>query len=211
LKAEAASATFRKLKCHAKGEQSTTLQRVEIPILDTNSQPTGASTSITNPSELFSAITTQNILHLSQAIDTPGVSGHLGQIIPPFTRNVHSDSILQGTYNLSNINPMPEIRQFLEAMVRPPALHSTSPVDTTITTLDFQKGFRKLSYKTSSSPSGCHITHYKIIATDPDLSTILARAITMPFTHSFPLCVGVQQYSSCSKKNQATPQFPNLE
>jgi hypothetical protein len=129
-------------------------------------------------------------------MDTPGVSGHLGQIIPPFTKNVHSDSILQGTYDLSNIDPMPEIRQFLEAMVRPPALHSTSPVDT-ITTLGFQKGFRKLSYKTSSSPSGRHITHYKILATDPDLSQILARAITMPFTHSSPLCVGVQQYSSC--------------
>ena len=153
-----------------KGEQHTILQRVEIPILDTNSQPTGASTSTTNPSELFSAITTQNILHFSQAMDTPGVSGHLGQIIPPFTRNVHSDSILQGTYNLSDINPMPEIRQFLESMARPSALHSTSPVDTTITTQNFQKGFRKLSNKTSSSPSGRHITHYKILATDPDLS-----------------------------------------
>jgi hypothetical protein len=141
----------------------------------------------------------------------PWASGHLGQIIPPFTKNVHSNSILQGTYNLSNIDPMPEIRQFLEAMVRPPALHSTSPVNTTITTLDFQKGFRKLSDKTSSSPSGCHITDYKILATDPDLSQILDRTITMPFTHSFPLPTGVQQYSSCLKKNQANPQYPNLE
>ena len=118
-------------------------------------------------------------------MDTPGVSGHLGQIIPPFTRNVHSNSILQGTYDLSNIDPMPEIRQFLEAMARPSVLHSTSPVDTTITTQDFQKGFRKLPDKTSSSPSGRHITHYKILAIDPDLSQILARAITVPFTHSF--------------------------
>jgi hypothetical protein len=186
LKAEAASATFRKLKRHIKGEQCTTLQRVGIPILDINSQSTGASTSITNPLELFSAITTQNILHFSQAMDTPGVSGHLGQIIPSFTRNVHSNSILQGTYDLSNIDPMPEIRLFLEAMVIPSALHSTSPVDTIITTQGFHKGFRKLSDKTSFSPSGRHITHYKILATDPDLSQILARAITMPFTHSFP-------------------------
>jgi hypothetical protein len=207
LKAEAASATFRKLKCHAKGEHCTTLKRVEIPILDTNSQPTGASTSITNPSELISAITTQNILYFSQAIDTSGVSGHLGQIISPFTKNVHSDSILQGTYDLSNIDPMLEIRQFLEAMVRPSVLHSTSPVNTTITTLDFQKGFRKLSDKTSSSPSGCHITHYKILATDPDLSQILARAITMPFTHSFSPMRWHTAVQFMLKKNQATPHF----
>ena len=65
LKAEAISATFRKLKIYAKGEHCTTLQRVEIPILDNNSQPTGASKTITNPSELFSVITNQNILHFS--------------------------------------------------------------------------------------------------------------------------------------------------
>ena len=182
---------------------------MDIPILDTNSQPTGARTSITNPSELFSTFTTQNILHFSQAMDTPGVSGHLGQIMPPFTRNDHSDSILQGTYNLSNIDPMPEIRQFLEAMARPSALHSTSPVDTTITTQDFQKGFRKLSDKTSSSPSGRHITHYKILATDPDLSQILARAITMPFTHRFfPYALA---YSSTVHARKRTRQPHNFQ
>jgi hypothetical protein len=115
-------------------------------------------------------------------MDTAGFIGHLSHIIPTFTRNVHSSSILQVTYNLSNIDPMPKIQQFLEAMVRPSALHSTSPIYTTVTLLDFQKGFRKLSDKISSSPSGRHITHYKIIATDPDLSQILARAITMPFS-----------------------------
>ena len=109
LKAEAISATFRKLKTYAKGEHRTTLQRVEIPILDNNSQPTGASKTITNPTELFSVITNQNILHFSQAMDTPGVSGQLSHIISPFTQNVNSISILQGTYNLSNIDPMPEI------------------------------------------------------------------------------------------------------
>ena len=114
----------------------------------------------------------------------------LESFLKPFWKSsvvmvVSTGDVEWSTEDLSNIDPMPEIRQFLEAMVRPSVLHSTSPVDTTITTLDFQKGFRKLSDKTSSSPSGRHITHYKILATDPDLSQILARAITMPFTHSF--------------------------
>ena len=50
---------------------------------------------------------------------------------------------------------------------------------------DFQQGFKKLSNRTSLSPSGHHITHYKILATDPELSQILARAITLPFTYRF--------------------------
>ena len=85
LKTEAMSATFRKLKIYAKGEHRTSLQRVEIPILDNNCKPTGANKSITNPSEHFSVITNQNILHFSQAMDTPDISCHLIHFIPPFT------------------------------------------------------------------------------------------------------------------------------
>ena len=109
LKVEAASATFCKLKCYAKGEHCTALQRVEVPTLDSNSQPTGINTSVTNSSELYTAITNQNILYFSQAMGTPGVSGHLGHIIPPFTQNIHSTSVLQGTFDLSDKDPMPKI------------------------------------------------------------------------------------------------------
>ena len=80
---------------------------------------------------------------------------------------------------------MPEIQYFLQAMAKPSALHSSSLVDTIITTQDFQQGVKKHSNRTSSSPSGRHITLYKILATDPVLSQILARAITMPFTYGF--------------------------
>ena len=116
-------------------------------------------------------------------MDTPGVSGRLGHIIPPFTQNAHSTSILQGTYDLANIDPMPEIQYFLQAITRLSALHSSSLVYTIITTQHFQQGFKKFSNRISSSPSGRHITHYKILATDPELSQILARAITMSFTY----------------------------
>ena len=77
-----------------KGEHRTALQRVEVSILDSNSQPTGINTSVTNSSELYTAITNQNILHFSQAMDTPGVSGCLGHIIPPFSQKVLFASIL---------------------------------------------------------------------------------------------------------------------
>jgi hypothetical protein len=185
LKAEEVIDTFRKLKKYAKEETHSSLQQVDIPFLDSNLNPTGQTSSITEPTKLFDAITAQIISHFSQAIETSGVSGTLGRIIPPFTRNNIITSILQGTYNLTNIDPMPEIRQFLQAMAIPPELHSTNPVDIVISTLDFQKGFKKLPDKISSSPSGCHMTYYKILATDKDLSHILARAIKLSFQHGF--------------------------
>ena len=77
-------------------------------------------------------------------------------------------------------------------MAKPPALHSSSLVDTIITTQEFQQGFMKLSNRTSSSPSG---RNYKILATDPELSQILARVIKLPFTYGFSQarwCTAVQ-------------------
>jgi hypothetical protein len=142
LKAEVAFATFLKLKKFAQGETCSSLQQVDITVLDSNLNPTGQTLSIIEPTNLFAAITAQNISHFSQAMDTPGVSGTLGRIIPLFTRNNITTSILQGTYNITNIDPIPEIRQFLQAMVIPPELHSTNPVDIVISTLNFQKGFK---------------------------------------------------------------------
>ena len=75
-------------------------------------------------------------------MDTPGVSGTLGTIIPPFKRNESTTFILQGSYDLTNIDPMLEICQFTQAMTIPPELQDTDPVDIVISTLDFQKGFQ---------------------------------------------------------------------
>ena len=80
---------------------------------------------------------------------------------------------------------MLDIRQFPQATVISPELQNTNPVDIVISTLDFQKGFKKLPDKTSLSPSGRHMTHYKLLATDKGLSHILAQAITLPFQHVF--------------------------
>ena len=185
LTAEAAITTFWKQKKYAKGEIRSSLQRVEVPVMDSNQNPTGQTLSITESINLFAAISAQNISHFSQAMDTPGVSGTLGTIIPPFTRNESTTSILQGSYDLTNINTMPEIRQFLQAMAIPPELQDRDPVDIAISTIDFQKGFKKLPDKTSSSPSGRHMTHYKVLAKDKGLSHIYAQTITLPFQHGF--------------------------
>ena len=144
-------------------------------------------------------------------MNTPGVSSNLSQTIPPFTRNVNSTSILQGTYNLSNIYSMPDIRQFLQAMAKPPVLDSTPLVDTIIITQDYQKGFKKLSNKISLSPSNQHISHYKLLAKDPGLLEILARTITLPFKHGFSPLRWRTAVQFMLEKNQGTPKFPNCE
>ena len=210
LTAESATATFRKLKKYAKGEIRSSLQRVEAPDMDSNQNPTGQTLSIAEPLNRSATITAQNISHFSQAMDTPGVSGTLGTVISPFTRNEITTSILQGSYDLTNIDPMPEIRQFLQAMAIPPELQDTDPVDIAISTLDFQKGFKKLPDKTLSSPSGCHMTHYKLLAKDNGLSHILAWAITLHFQHGFSPTTWRTAIQFMSEKEPGNPLITKL-
>ena len=72
-------------------------------------------------------------------------------------------------------------------MAIPPELQDTDPVNNAITTLNFQKGFKRLPDKIPSSPSSCHMAHYNFLAKDEGLSHILARVITLPFQHGFSL------------------------
>ena len=176
-----------------------------------NQNLTGQTLSITEPTNLCAAITVQNISHYSQAMDTPKVSGTLRTFIPPFTRNESTTSIFQGSYNLTNINTMPEICQFLQAMAIPIELLDTDPVDIVISTLNIQKSFKKFPDKTPSSPSGCHMTHYKLLANDKGLSHILARPSHCLFNMASLLLNGAQLSNSCWRKNHEILSSPNSE
>ncbi len=185
LKAEAARATFSKLRKHVKGLTHSSLQRVEIPHTDDRGNPTGDIESVTNPTQLFHAILTQNKLHFSQASNTPGATGNLSSILPPFARNLVTDAILAGTFDLSNIDPVPEVEAFLSTMKQPETLQGITPINVAITQEDFQHSFKVLPDKVASSPSGRHMTHYKVCAKSNAISAILASMITIPFQLGF--------------------------
>jgi hypothetical protein len=96
-------------------------------------------------------------------------------------------------------------------MVIPPELRNTNPIDIVISTLDFQNGFKKLSDKTSSSPSGHHMTHYKLLVTDKDLSHVLAQVITLPFQHGFSPTRWRTAIQFMLEKNLEIPSSPSSE
>ena len=63
----------------------------------------------------------------------------------------------------------------------------SSPVLDTISAEDFSEGFKRLSENLSSSPSGRHIGHYKVVIGDEELCTLYARIISIPFKHGLTL------------------------
>ena len=63
----------------------------------------------------------------------------------------------------------------------------SSPVLDTISADDFSEDFKRLSENLSSSPSGRHIGHYKVVISDEKLCTLYARIISIPFKHGLTL------------------------
>jgi hypothetical protein len=150
----------------------------------------------------------QNQLHFSQATPSPGASGRLSTLIPPFSRNLHTDSILASTFDTTDIDPLDEVCLFLDTMAHPLSLQGIETIDITITAADFQtSSFTKLPENTSSSPSGRHLTHYKLLACDANLSALLATMITIPFRHGFAPSRWLTAIQIMLEKDPGNPQI----
>jgi hypothetical protein len=125
--------------------------------------------------------------HFAQAKDTPFVAGTLGQQLHPFEQNQFSESILNGTVDLSNLHLSASIHDCIHEMCFPLGEDGSDPVSNVISPEDFFNGFKQLSEDLSSSPSGRHIGHYKAALGDIELCTMYATILSLPFKHGFTL------------------------
>ena len=149
-----------KLRKYAKGEIRSGLDRVEVPTRDSDGEIIGWH-SVTAPAELFKTLLARNVTHLSQAKDTTFVTGPLGQKLHPFEQNQFSESILQGTINLTGLSLNTAIHACIQEICFPGGEDRFDPVSDLISPKDLSDGFKMLSEDISSSSVGCHIGHYK--------------------------------------------------
>ena len=175
-----------KLRKYAKGEIRSGLNRVEVPTQDSDGEIIGWR-SVTAPAELFKTLLARNETHFSQAKETPFVTGPLGQKLHPFEKNQFSESILQGTINLTGLSLSTAINACIQEMCFPSGEDGSDPVSDLISSEDLSDGFKMLSEDLSSSPSGRHIGHYKAALGDPDICTMHATVLSIPFKHGFTL------------------------
>ena len=175
-----------KFQKYAEREVRTGLDQVEVPIRDSDGEISGWR-SVTSPTELFNTLIAQNTKHFSQAKDTPFVTGDLEQYLHPFEQNQFSESILQCTVNLAHLPLNASVRACINEMCFPLGDDDTDPVDKTISADGFLAGFKQPSEDLSTSPSGRHLGHYKAALDDPELCTMYATVISIPFRHGFTL------------------------
>jgi hypothetical protein len=186
LKAEYMKKLWPKLRKYAKGETHSGLDRVEIPTQDSGGEITGWH-AVTAPTELFQTLLAQNLSHFTLTKDTLFVAGTRGQQLHPFEQNQFSESILDGTVDLSNFNLSVSICACMQEMCFPPGENGSGPVSDVIFPEDFSNGSKLLSEDLSSSPSGRHIGHYKTALGDVELCSMYAIILSHPFKHGFTL------------------------
>ena len=78
-------------------------------------------------------------MHYRQAASSPLVSGPIGAKIGPFDNNTHGNKILHGTFDLSDINEMQEVKDIIHGMRYPNPGNLTPTFDTTIKHDQFYK------------------------------------------------------------------------
>ena len=79
----------------------------------------------------------------------------------------------------------PETVQLLQTITSPATNHAHPSVDIEITTEAFQSCYKMVKERTSSSPSGRHVGHYKAATNCDALSTLYATMMSLPFQVGF--------------------------
>jgi hypothetical protein len=184
---------YRKIRRVLNKTKGTGLSRIDIPdpsaasdvTGDPNNSKTwkGAWKSITSPSGIAQEVCKVKIAQYHQAHATPFGSGPLADMIGRRGDTPCSQELLCGTLP-PEMPPslLPETLRVLNFLVQPVPQTTGSPV---ITPAEFVSTYSVASEQTSSSPSGCHIGHYKAVPKEPSLVQLHAQMMSIPFQVGF--------------------------
>jgi ribonuclease HI len=141
--------------------------------------------SITDPKLIAKFICATNTRQYNQAESTPFGSGYLKECIGLEASSLHAHEILQGTFIPDpSITTLPETKDIITQLGQP-LLSTPAPFKNTISAAEFTATYKVVSEKTTSSPSGRHVGHYKAAARDPILSDLHSGMMSIPFQAGF--------------------------
>ena len=132
LQAEQQAVTFQKLRHWLKDNEYHQLTRILTPDNPQDLTTTTWTSAVTNADDLHDILTKEGQTHYQQATTSPLVSGPIGVKIGPFDDNTYGDKILNGTFDLSAINDMQEVKDIIYGMCYPDPNNPTPTFDTII-------------------------------------------------------------------------------
>ena len=113
-----------------------------------------------------SGLLNRNMTYSAQAQHTPFVERCFGAVLHPFQYNSFSESILQGQVDLSELS----VNSAMQACIK-----KKDEVLVDISVDDFNSGFKTSTLeKTSSSPSGRQLGHYRAALSSDHICMVYA-------------------------------------
>lgn len=184
---------FGKLHCLLNPVQHGALNKLDVPepaATDPKfghpSQPkswSGPWMTLTNPDEIARVITSMNSAQYNQAFPTPFGSGPLANSMGRHGNTPVAQALLGGTLPGRELDGLlPETICILSTLATP---CSTLAGTTDIMPDAFIATYKITPESTSSLPSGCHVGHYKAALSFPDLFTLHASMMSIPFQLGF--------------------------
>ncbi len=127
-----------------------------------------------------------NTRQYNQASMTTFAMEPLASFIRPHADTPNASRLLDGTPLPTNMSHLlrPETLQLLHTISSSHNSRAT-PLDTSFTTDDFISCYNTVREHTSSSLSGRHIGHYKAAASFPNIASIHATIMSLPFKMGF--------------------------
>ena len=150
---------FAQLRARFKPQQSGGLSHILIP--DTTDTTSEAFQLVTNPTEVETCILQRNITHFGQAHGTLFTIPPLREFLNYDGVTPHAQQIINGA-NITQIKTgsSPAVQNILNKLNDG---NNLALVSTKIVQSEFMSGMRRWKESTSTSPSGRHLGHYKVL------------------------------------------------
>lgn len=159
---EARRRTYNLLKLYTKEQHSCGVTEISIPADPTQNPKdpkTVEWTTLRNRDEMETALRQRNEIHFAQAAQTPFLQSPLQPLVGHSGLCDYGQEILDGSANLPD-GITTETKMLLNHL----RYKSAPMIDERPTLNDMQECFRRWPEKTSTSPSGKHLGHYRALA-----------------------------------------------
>jgi hypothetical protein len=179
-----------------RGTSPLGLNRVDVPEINTPSSASlgnpndpktwkGPWVTITQPTDIAQTICKINATQYNQAFHTtPFGSGSLATALGRKGDTATALILLKAVSPPSlSAGLHPETTRLLQTLATPIPIEKEAKV--LITADNFTQTYRLAKEATSSSPSHCHISHYKAGINDPSLTQLHSSMMSLAFKHGF--------------------------
>ncbi len=224
IKSEQCRAMFSNIRTTVKPTHNGNLNRIQVPRhCDTNAHPdnyqeflsTNHETDIIWDSLLDLSSIDKNLLrfnrqHFRAAATSPCGHGIIHDKLSFTSLSPAASALLAGTIPKDWYGNDTLLREFLTSFIIPDHTKSMSPIETSITSSDVHKGFSQWKEKTSTSPSGRHLGHYKAAIQNETLLSCLTKFLTLIIDHGLVLERWCNAVNIMIEKDPGQPKITRL-